>query len=154
MSRRDFFQLFCMFYLWLINRKLAKERKHQYLTVYQNWNRTPVYFELAVSDSNGISVKRLVTATAKLFLLSNLKKKKRKTSQAHSLSLKRKQAVPNRRKSPPLLVLPVNLWVNTRHVHLSAHYRKAMMKMLILKVSKSSLSIFGACVPNNNYKLW
>ena len=80
-------------------------------------------------------------------------KKKLKTSQAHSLSLKRKQPVPNRRKSPPLLVLPVNLWVNTRHVHLSAHYRKAMMKMLILKVSKSSQSIFDACVPKNNYKL-
>ena len=51
MSRRDFFQLFCMFYLRLINRKWAKERKHRYLTLYQNWNRTPVYFELAVSDS-------------------------------------------------------------------------------------------------------
>ena len=80
-------------------------------------------------------------------------KKKLKTSQAHSLSLKRKQPVPNRRKSPPLLVLPVNLWVNTRHVHLSAHYRKAMMKMLILKVSTTSQSIFDACVPFNNYKL-
>ena len=78
---------------------------------------------------------------------------KLKTSQAHSLSLKRKQPVPNRRKSPPLLVLPVNLWVNTRHVDLSAHYHKAMMKMLILKVSKSSQSMFDACVPFNNYKV-
>ena len=51
MSKRDFFQLFCMFYLRLINRKCAKEKKHQYLTLYQNWNRTPVYFELAVSAS-------------------------------------------------------------------------------------------------------
>ena len=51
MSRRDFFQLFCIFYLQLINRKCAKEKKHQYLTLYQNWNRTPVYFELAVSAS-------------------------------------------------------------------------------------------------------
>ena len=51
MSRRDFFQLFCMFYLRLINRKCAEEKKHPYLTLYQNWNRTPVYFELAVSAS-------------------------------------------------------------------------------------------------------
>ena len=51
MSRRDFFQLFCMFYLRLIYRKCAKEKKNQYLTVYQNWNRTRVYFELAVSAS-------------------------------------------------------------------------------------------------------
>ena len=49
MSRRDFFQLFCMFYLQLINWKCAKENKHQYLTLYQNWNRTPVYFELVLS---------------------------------------------------------------------------------------------------------
>ena len=27
-----------------------KKKKHQYLTLYQNWNRTLVYFELAVSD--------------------------------------------------------------------------------------------------------
>ena len=51
MSRRDFFQLFCMFYLQCINRKCAKEKKHQHLTLYQNWNRTPVYFKLAVSAS-------------------------------------------------------------------------------------------------------
>ena len=51
MSRRDFFQLFCMFFLRLINRKCAKEKKHQYLTLYQNWNRNPVYFGLAVSAS-------------------------------------------------------------------------------------------------------
>ena len=44
MSRRDFFQLFCMLYLLLINRKCAK--KHKYLTLYQNWNRAPVHFEL------------------------------------------------------------------------------------------------------------
>ena len=50
MSRRDFFQLFCMFCLRLINRKCAKENTEQYLMLYQNWNRTPVYFELAVSD--------------------------------------------------------------------------------------------------------
>ena len=51
MSRRDFFQLFCMFYLRLINRKCAKEKKQQYLMLYQTWNRTPVYFKLAVSAS-------------------------------------------------------------------------------------------------------
>ena len=51
MSRRDFFQLFCMFYLRLINRKCAEEKKHPYLTLYQNWKRTPVFFELAVSAS-------------------------------------------------------------------------------------------------------
>ena len=51
MSRRDFFQLFCMFYLQCINRKCAKEKKHQHLTLYQNWSRTPVYFKLAVSAS-------------------------------------------------------------------------------------------------------
>ena len=44
MSRRDFFQLFCMFYLRLINRKCAKEKKQQYLMLYQTWNRTSVYF--------------------------------------------------------------------------------------------------------------
>ena len=48
---KGFLSTFCMFYLWLINRKCAKERKHQYLTLYQNWNRTRVYFELAVSAS-------------------------------------------------------------------------------------------------------
>ena len=53
MSRRDFFQLFCMFYLQCINRKCAKEKKHQHLMLYQNWNRTPVYFKLAVSASYG-----------------------------------------------------------------------------------------------------
>ena len=26
-----------------------RQRKHQYLTLYQNWNRTPVYFELVLS---------------------------------------------------------------------------------------------------------
>ena len=51
MSRRDFFQLFCMFYLRLINRNCVKEKKHHYLTLCQNWNRTPVYFKLAVSAS-------------------------------------------------------------------------------------------------------
>ena len=35
-----------------------------------------------------------------------------------------------RAKEPPLplLVLSVNLWVNTRHVDLSTHYPRAMMK--------------------------
>ena len=51
MSRRDFFQLFCMFYLRLINRKCAKEKKQQYLMLYQTWNRTSVYFKLAISAS-------------------------------------------------------------------------------------------------------
>ena len=40
-----------MFYLQCINRKCVKENKHQHLTLYQNWNRTPVYFKLAVSAS-------------------------------------------------------------------------------------------------------
>ena len=40
-----------MFYLRLINRKCAKEKKQQYLMLYQTWNRTPVYFKLAVSAS-------------------------------------------------------------------------------------------------------
>ena len=53
MSRRDFFQLFCMFYLRLINRKCSKEKNYPYLTLYQNWYRTPVYSELAVSASPG-----------------------------------------------------------------------------------------------------
>ena len=35
----------------LRNRKCTKEKKHQYLTLYQNWNRTRVYLELAVSAS-------------------------------------------------------------------------------------------------------
>ena len=51
MSRRDFFQFFCMFYLRLINRKCAKEKKQQYLMLYQTWNRTSVYFKLAVRSS-------------------------------------------------------------------------------------------------------
>ena len=51
MSRRDFFQLFCMFYLRLINRKCTKEKIQQYLMLYQTWNRTSVYFKLAVIAS-------------------------------------------------------------------------------------------------------
>ena len=51
MSRRDFFQIFCMFYLQCITRKCAKEKKQQYLMLYQTWNRTSVYFKLAVSAS-------------------------------------------------------------------------------------------------------
>ena len=38
----------CFIFNWLIGSVLKK--KHQYLTLYRNWNRTPVYFELAVSD--------------------------------------------------------------------------------------------------------
>ena len=30
---------------------MRQRKKHQYLTLYQNWNRIPVYFELAVSAS-------------------------------------------------------------------------------------------------------
>ena len=56
LCRRDFFQFFCMFYLRLINRKCAKEKKHQYLMLYQNWNRTTVYFKLAVSASYVVAV--------------------------------------------------------------------------------------------------
>ena len=33
-----------------------KKKKHQYLTLYQNWNRTPVYFKLAVSASYTLSI--------------------------------------------------------------------------------------------------
>ena len=51
MSRRDFFQIFCMFYLQCITRKCAKEKKQQYLMLYQTWNRTSVYFKLALSAS-------------------------------------------------------------------------------------------------------
>ena len=40
-----------MFYLQCITRKCAKEKKQQYLMLYQTWNRTPVYFKLAVSAS-------------------------------------------------------------------------------------------------------
>ena len=69
MSRRDFFQLFCMFYLWLINRKWPKEKKHQYLSLYQNWNRTPVYFELAVSASY---ISNKTTYFIVLILIENL----------------------------------------------------------------------------------
>ena len=39
----------CFIFNWLIGSVLKK--KHQYLTLYRNWNRTPVYFELAVSAS-------------------------------------------------------------------------------------------------------
>ena len=44
-------EILILFYLRLINKKCAKEKKHQYLTLHQNWYRTPVYFELAVSAS-------------------------------------------------------------------------------------------------------
>ena len=51
MSKRDFFQIFCMFYLQCITRKCAKEKKQQYLMLYQTWKRTSVYFKLALSWS-------------------------------------------------------------------------------------------------------
>ena len=39
----------CFFFNWSI--WSAPKKKHHYLTLYQNWNRTPVYLELAVSAS-------------------------------------------------------------------------------------------------------
>ena len=50
LKKISFFYFFCMGYLQVINGS-AKEKKHQYQTLYQNWNRTPVYLELALSAS-------------------------------------------------------------------------------------------------------
>ena len=69
MSRRDFFQLFCMFYLRLINRKCVKEKKQQYLMLYQTWNRTSVYFKLAVSASYGKVQKIRFTASGRNYIV-------------------------------------------------------------------------------------
>ena len=51
MSRRDFFQIFCMFYLQCITRKCAKEKKLWYPTLYQRRFRRPVYFKSIVMSS-------------------------------------------------------------------------------------------------------
>ena len=87
MSRRDFFQLFCIFYNRLINRKCAKEKKQQYLMLYQTWNRTSVYFKLADSASYVWYVNNIKCATltaklvktiggsVKIFILYQIKKK-------------------------------------------------------------------------------
>ena len=40
----------CFIFNWSIG-SAPKKKKHQYLTLYQNWNRTQVYFELVVSAS-------------------------------------------------------------------------------------------------------
>ena len=71
MSRRDFFQIFCMFYLQCITRKCAKEKKQQYLMLYQTWNRTSVYFKLALSASYAFSGK--FNVCSKRVLLSWIK---------------------------------------------------------------------------------
>ena len=44
---------FNFFVCFIFNRSIgsAQKKKHQYLMLYQSWNRTPVYLEIAVSAS-------------------------------------------------------------------------------------------------------
>ena len=57
MSRRDFFQLFCMFYLPLINRKCAKEKKTSISNVIPELKTEPEF------TSNQLSVPHMLCIT-------------------------------------------------------------------------------------------